>query len=386
LKSKKKKKKQTPKPTAEEIKKAQQAAAEKAAKKKKELEEQIKKDQEWVDQATTGMTEDQKAELLHQLSEKCKDTKYTDGKITVACPVPRKLSYCVYADHFSCPNGNEGKGCKLSPAVSKALKDDKTCIDAVFVSKEEGGSYRSPYVPWGPISGKDKHGNPVLTAGNSSGVTIGTGVDLGAVKEKDLAKLKEMGVSQQTLDKLKPLIGKQREEACKALREAKKDGPMVLDANDVELIDQYAMKKRVPTLKKQFNDDAAAYVASFEAKIAKEKKKKKPDEQKIQEWQKKIDSSKEFDDLSCADQSVLFSTYYHEGSINKKHMRPYVNALIEGDDKAAQTAIETKTKNSNPLIAARGQEELQYLKDHPAPPPTPPAPLEQSPQPTGKPL
>ena len=369
-------KKPTSKPTADEINKSQQQASEKAAKKKKELEDQIKSDQEWVDQATVEMTEDQKTELFHQLSERCKDTTYIDGKITVACQVPRKLSYCVYADPFSCPNGNEGNGCKLSPAVSEALKDDKTCtcIDAVFVSKEEGGSYRSPYVPWGPISGKGKDGKPVLTTGNSSGVTIGTGVDLGSMTQKDLDKLTEMGVSQQTVDKLTPLIGKKREEACKALREAKKDGPMVLNANDVELIDQYAMAKRVPTLKKQFNDDATAYVASFEAKIEKEKKKKKPDERKIVEWQERIDCSKTFDDLSCADQTVLFSTLYHEGGINRKHMKPYVNALIEGDEKAARAAMEAKTKNSNPLIAARGKEELGYLKDHPASPaPTAPS-------------
>lgn len=376
MKAKKQTKPKTKKPTAEEIQKAQQAAAEKAAQKKKELEAQIKSDQEWVDTTTEDMTGDQKEELFHQLSQNCKATTYADGKITIACPVPRKLSYCVYADSFSCPNGTEGKGCKLSPAVSEALKDEKTCtcIDAVFVSKEEGGSYRSPYVPWGPINGKGKDGKPVLTTGNNSGVTIGTGVDLGAMKQTDLDKLTEMGVSQDTVDKLKPLIGKKREEACKALREAKGDKSMVLDAKDVELIDQYAMKKRVPTLKKQFDDDSAAYVASYQSKIDKESKKKKPDEKKIAEWQAKIDSSKSFEDLSCADQTALFSTLYHEGSINKKHMKPYVNALIEGDEKAAYKAMEAKTKNSNKLIAARGKEELQYLKGHPSsPPPSAPA-------------
>ena len=143
---------------------------------------------------------------------------------------------------------------------------------------------------------------------------------------------------------------------------------MVLDAKDVELIDQYAMKTRVPTLKKQFDDDSAAYIASYQAKIDKENKKKKTDEKKIAEWQAKIDSSKSFEDLSCADQTALFSTLYHEGTIDKKHMKAYINALIEGDGKAAIKAMEAKTKNLNSLIAARGEEELKYLKDHPSSP------------------
>ena len=63
--------------------------------------------------------------------------------------------------------------------------------------------------------GKEADDKPVLTTGNSSGVTIGTGVDLGAMKQADLDKLKKMGDLQETVDKLKPLIGKKREEALR---------------------------------------------------------------------------------------------------------------------------------------------------------------------------
>jgi hypothetical protein len=49
---------------------------------------------------------------------------------------------------------------------------------------------------------------------------------------------------------LQPLLGKKREEACIALLEAKKNGPIVLPQKDVELIDMNSFKKRVPELKK----------------------------------------------------------------------------------------------------------------------------------------
>jgi hypothetical protein len=369
--SRKKARKKVPKPTAAEIQKKKEEAA-------KKLAEQIKADQAWVDSATEDMTDDEKNELFRQLSASCKGATYADGKIVLACPIKPKLVYCMGADKFDCPDGNEGKGCKLSPEVSKAIKSDNVCIDAVFVSKEEGGSYPSPYVPWGPI-GRDKKGRPVVTEGNNSGVTIGTGVDLGAMKPGDLAKLKAMGVSKETLDKLTPLIGKKRAEACKALRDLKQDKPLVLDSKDVQLIDQYAFQKRVLALKKQFDDDRDKYIAGLQRQINKENKKKKPDTAKIEAWQEKIDNAKGFDDLSCADQSVLFSTYYHEGSVNKAHMKGYTQALIDGDAEAAQKAIESKTRNPNPLIAARGKEELQYLIDHRSPPPPPTNPPDTAP-------
>lgn len=87
---------------------------------------------------------------------------------------------------FTCPNGkaNTAQECKLSSAASQALKNDTTCIDGAFVSNAEGGSYLSPYVPWGPVSSAAEDGSPILTTDNSSGVTIGTGVDLGLLVMK----------------------------------------------------------------------------------------------------------------------------------------------------------------------------------------------------------
>lgn len=357
-------------PTKEEILKAKQEAKEKARKAREEADKiQKDKDQTWLDEKSETMTDDDKDELFRQASKKCKDTTMKDGKIVLACPLPKKLEYCVNADSFTCPSGkvDNAQGCKLASTVSEALKDDTTCIDAAFVSKEEGGSYLSPYVPWGPISGVSKDGSPILTTGNSSGVTIGTGVDLGAISDEEtyLKRLEDAGVSQETRDRIKPFLGKKKADACKALREAKTNGPLVLPQKDVELIDLDAMKSRVPGLKKQFETARLKRVKNLNVQIKKEQAKKKssPDQAKIETWQDEIDSTSDFNDLSCAQQTVLFSTLYHEGSINKAHSKPFVNALLEGDDDRARKALVQKTKNKNKLIASRGKSELVYYDE-----------------------
>jgi hypothetical protein len=412
------------KPTAEEQRKAKEKAEAKAKKaleaaaKKKEAEEKARKaDQEWLDSVTEDMSDDDKDELFRDLSERCKSTTMEDGQITLGCALPKKLkmSYCVDSErvgkrpqdlsHFDCPNGRvkTAKGCKLSPDVSKSLEDAGTCIDGAFVSEEEGGSYLSPYLPWGPVSARDKKDKPTMTQGNSSGVTIGTGVDLGAQGDPDeyLKELEKRGVSQETRDRLKPFLGKTQREACQALREAKEKDPLVFPQKDVEIIDTHAMESRVPQLKKSFDQCKRRRVAAFqkqikdqkkgpnkakikqwEANIKNEKKRKKPRQARIQEWQAEIDeeskkpdqakidelqsrikNAKSFDDLDCADQTILMSTYYHERKgIRAAHTQAYVNALIDGDADAAQQALKAKTKNRNPLIANRGKQELQYFQ------------------------
>jgi hypothetical protein len=57
------------------------------------------------------------------------------------------------------------------------------------------------------------------------------------------------------------------------------------------------------------------------------------------------------------------ATLYHEGRINKTHSKPFVDALLEGDNEGARNALEQKTKNKNKLIAARGKRELSYLNE-----------------------
>lgn len=364
--SKKKAKAPKKKPSPEEIQKAKEAAEAKA----KKIQEEMEADQAWLDENLDTLSENEKDEIFRQASKRCQGTKREDGRIVLACPLPKKLQYCMDSDPFvgkdgeTCASTSQGCGRALSDKASDALNGKDTCIDGGFVSKAEGGSYLSPYVPWGPIAGAEKDGKPRLTTGNSSGVTIGTGVDLGAVqdKEKYLGDLRKAGVSEETLKRLEPLVGKKKADACQALRAAKKDGPLVLPKEDVELIDVHAMKSRVPTLKKQFEAERERRIKSLNAQIKAERKKKKPNQAKIDKWQADIDSTAKFEDLTCAQQTILFSSLYHEGSISKS-ARPFVKALLAGDDEAARKALVAKTKSKNKLISGRGKRELEYLDD-----------------------
>jgi hypothetical protein len=339
--------------------KAQAAAAKQAA--------DLQRDQAWVDQQTATMTPAEKDELFHQASANCAATTEKDGRIILACPLPHKMQNCVNADAFDCPNGNvPGKtGCKLSSSASSALNDDTTCIDGGFVSAEEGGSYLSPYVPWGPLAKTGPNEGPKLTTHNQSGVTIGTGVDLGAVPDPDayLKKLEQAGVSQDARDKLKPLLGKKKAEACEALQAAKAGGPLVFSQDDVQKIDEQAMKDRVPTLKSQFAAAARKRLAGLKQQIkaASTGPSTPASAAKVADLQSQIDDTLSYGDLTCAQQSVMFSSLYHEGSINGATSKPFVNALLANDDDAAKEALVAKSHSALALLAARGKQELAFF-------------------------
>jgi hypothetical protein len=359
----KKTKKKSAKPTPEQIEKAKQEAAKKLA-----------EQQQWLDAQTKDMTDIQRDEIFRHVSRSCKGTVLKDGKIVLVCPIPAKLVYCVSADSFKCANGTaaSAKGCKLDPQAASAMNQDGTCIDGAFITEAEGGSYLSPYVPWGPIQGDGK-GNPKLTTGNGSGVTLGTGVDLGAVQSPDayLKELEKQGVSQATRDTIKPFLGKKKEAACQALREAKSKGPLVLPQSDVALIDRHAMQSRVPQLTKQFDQAKDKRVAALQAELKKERAKKTPIPQRIAALERQAAGARDFSKLTCPQQTVLFSTYYHEGNIAAKRTKPLVDACIDGDEDAVKTALTNKSKNANPLIAGRGAREFGYMYP---PPPSPPPP------------
>jgi Bacterial toxin homologue of phage lysozyme, C-term len=359
-------KKKTPELTEEQKKEAAEKAAVKAEAARLAREEQVKSDQTWLDDTSAEMSDKDKEELFQQISKNCAGTTRTDGRIVIKCPVPKKLQYCVNNDPFECAHGKVPgmKGCQLSKAASDSLREkDETCIDGGFVSKAEGGAYMSPYVPWGPISGASKDGKPVLTTRNSSGVTIGTGVDLGAISDSDayLKRLEKAGVSKETRDQLQPFLGKKKADACQALREAKTKGALVFPEKDVELIDLDAMKTRIPDLKSQFKKARENMLKSLNQKIAAEKKANTLDQAKIDAFELEKEQVKEFKDLTCAQQTILFSTLYHEGNINKPHSKGMVESMLGGDADEIRESVLAKSKNAQKLIASRGALELKYL-------------------------
>lgn len=105
-------------------------------------------------------------------------------------------------------------------------------IDYAFLSEMEGGSKTKGYVPAGGIS--------------KSGVTIGTGVDLGQRNEADL---KNLGLSSELIATLKPYLGKKTKEAQDVLDKA----PLTITARQATDIDKAVKKSHIFLIKLRYN-------------------------------------------------------------------------------------------------------------------------------------
>jgi hypothetical protein len=114
------------------------------------------------------------------------------------CKLPGNYSDCVSAKEKS------ERKYEFSKTGSDALNEKLgTNIKFPFVAAFEKSSEYG-YVPWGK-------GAP---EGNHSGVTVATGFDLGGRSETELRNLK---ISEPLIKKLKPYLGKQKQDACNAL-------------------------------------------------------------------------------------------------------------------------------------------------------------------------
>jgi len=105
-------------------------------------------------------------------------------------------------------------------------------IDYKFLSDREGGAKTNGYIP---AANKSK-----------SGVTIGTGFDLGQRSESDL---KALGLSTTLINKLKPYTGKKDKDAKDILKKK----PLVLNTNQVMEIDKAVKKKHINDIKQKYN-------------------------------------------------------------------------------------------------------------------------------------
>ena len=97
-------------------------------------------------------------------------------------------------------------------------------IDYSFLSELEGGSKTKGYVPAAGVS--------------KSGVTIGTGFDLGQRNETDL---KILGLSSDLIATLKPYLGKQSKDAQAALDKT----PLTITSAQAVDIDKAVKKSHV---------------------------------------------------------------------------------------------------------------------------------------------
>ena len=118
------------------------------------------------------------------------------------------------------------------------LSDIPTNIDTAFLGQQEGAAKTTAYVP------KDKAGKAL----DSSGVTIGTGVDLGSKDKNYFRYLDDADL----VAKLEPYFGKKKDAAISALNKT----PLTLTADEVKKLDNYVKKLEFRTLKNKWNSSS----------------------------------------------------------------------------------------------------------------------------------
>jgi hypothetical protein len=121
------------------------------------------------------------------------------------------------------------------PAEESAGTD--TDIDWDFIGEQEGAASQEGYVP-----------NPEES---QSGVTVGTGVDLGARNANDLEAL---GLSDALREKLEPYLGLKKQDAVDALAA----NPLNLTAEEVEELDEAVKEQAVDSLVSTYNEEVNA--------------------------------------------------------------------------------------------------------------------------------
>lgn len=118
-------------------------------------------------------------------------------------------------------------------------------IDWDFIGQAEGVGKLDGYVP-----------NP---KGSKSGVTIGTGVDLGA---RNMGDLNRLGLPDSLKEKLAPYLGKKKQEAVAFLKEH----PLRLTQNEAALLDRAVKQQSLDSLVKTYNAAVAAKNATDKSK------------------------------------------------------------------------------------------------------------------------
>ena len=160
-----------------------------------------------------------------------------------------------------------------------------------------------------------KKGSPI----GNSGATIGSGVDLGQQNERGL---RNIGIPEGTISKLKPLIGQKREDAQKVL----KDNPdMTFRDTEVRQIDIAVKKDSSNTLSNEF---------------------------------RKRSGGKEFASLPPQVQTVVFSIYWQRRNyLFKEGFESFWKYILSGNYTEAASELE-KIK----LFNERRKKEATYMR------------------------
>ena len=178
-------------------------------------------------------------------------------------------------------------------------------VDFDFIADLEGSAINEAYVP-------QQDGVAI----DQSGVTIGTGVDLGSKNEAYFKDLDD-GI----VEKLKPYLGKKKQAAINILATK----PLTLSDAEIAELDRYVKEKELKTLKDQ--------------------------------WDK--DSDVKFEDLPTNKATTVAATFYQHGT--QMFDYDYWDQTTGGDWEAARDNLRD-FNDKNPLFDRRRQREANYLE------------------------
>ena len=247
-------------------------------------------------------------------------------------PEETPKNYLRLSTHNVGPNPNS-QSTMSDEMAQKINKKHGANINFEQISNYEGGQALRGYVPWWPTIqsiSKDgaitvllnfhknddgslattKDGSKILDGSSQSGVTIGTGVDLGQQEPTAYKKrLKDFEVSQELIDKLEPYMHIKRAEAAEYLLAH----PLTVTKKEADLLDAEMKDDHLKNTIAEYNNIV-----------------------------KGIKKHRTFKELSSAEQTILFSRHYQDGNIKKGASREIAEFLAQGLVQNALDKLNTK--------------------------------------------
>lgn len=171
---------------------------------------------------------------------------------------------------------------------------------------------------------------------NMSGVTIGSGFDLG---QTSIDEMRGMGFPESLIGKCAPYVGKKRVAADDEL--GKK--PLILSNEEIDFVNDTVMM-----------DKAQKSISDWDSRIAR--------------LRKTMPNAPFFHEMTSAQQTIVFSRYYHQGSgwIDKTDNKPMFEAMKRNDWATVNRQLEglvNRYKKSGPeWMWTRFSQELKFLK------------------------
>ncbi|GEL74661.1 pesticin C-terminus-like muramidase [Myxococcus virescens] len=155
------------------------------------------------------------------------------------------------------PEQNKAKGYSVKDGwdsrPAHAAKQSQPAVEAQAVAPEGGvAAATEPDVDWDFIAEQEgravQDGYVPDATGSKSGVTVGTGVDLGA---RDMNDLDRLGLSDALKTKLEPYLGKKGQDAADFLAE----NPLNLTAEEVKELDRAVKGEALDNVVNEYNTE-----------------------------------------------------------------------------------------------------------------------------------